>query len=98
MNMSTRRTNEHIPKLLRAIAGGADAKKQKHDIIFNAAADEIDRLHASLARTLNNKAELLAVLKDAEEFFVGNEVWQGCRVHEQIRATIAAATDPTEET
>jgi hypothetical protein len=36
----------HITKLLRAIAGGSDARASRHDIIFNAAADEIERLTA----------------------------------------------------
>ena len=36
--------NQDLPKLLRAIAGGTLAKENKHNIIFNAAADEIDEL------------------------------------------------------
>lgn len=32
-----------IAKLLRAIAKGTDAQKLKHDVIFNTAADMIDR-------------------------------------------------------
>jgi hypothetical protein len=39
--------NEALPKLLRAIAGSADAKRVGHDVIFNAAADELDELRAS---------------------------------------------------
>lgn len=36
--------NPDLPKLLRALAGGTDAKARKHDVIFNAAADELERL------------------------------------------------------
>jgi hypothetical protein len=38
--------NEDLPKLLRAIAGGTQAQENRHDIIFNAAADELERLRA----------------------------------------------------
>lgn len=37
-----------ICKLLRAIAGGTDAKASKHDVIFNAAADIIEKLQAEI--------------------------------------------------
>jgi hypothetical protein len=40
--------NESLPKLLRAIASGTQAKENKHDIILNAAADEIEQLRAAL--------------------------------------------------
>lgn len=40
--------NETLPHLLRAIASSENAKKAMHDIIFNAAADEIERLRAIL--------------------------------------------------
>ena len=36
--------NKDLPKLLRAIANGTDAKDRKHDIILNSAAAEIERL------------------------------------------------------
>lgn len=39
-----------ITKLLRAIASGTDAQKNKHDIIFNAAAARIEALEAIVAR------------------------------------------------
>jgi hypothetical protein len=35
--------NKDLPRLLRAIAGGTIAQENKHDIIFNAAADELER-------------------------------------------------------
>lgn len=38
----SRETNKDLPKLLRAIAASQDAQKYGHDIIFNAAADELD--------------------------------------------------------
>lgn len=37
-------TNKDLPALLRAIAGGSQAKKHRHDVILTAAADEIERL------------------------------------------------------
>jgi hypothetical protein len=36
--------NEALPQLLRAIADGSLAVSNRHDVIFNAAADEIERL------------------------------------------------------
>jgi hypothetical protein len=36
--------NEALPKLLRSIANGTDATASKQSVIFNAAADEIERL------------------------------------------------------
>ena len=46
--------NEDLPRLLRAIAQGSNAKDAKHDIIFNAAADEIERLRGVLVDANNN--------------------------------------------
>jgi hypothetical protein len=40
--------NEALPKLLRAIANGTQAKENRHDIILNVAADEIEQLRARL--------------------------------------------------
>jgi len=37
-----------IPKLLRAIASGRQAQENWHDVIFNAAADQIDEAAAFL--------------------------------------------------
>lgn len=37
-----------LPKLLRAIASGTQARALMHDIIFNAAADELERLRIAL--------------------------------------------------
>lgn len=37
-----------VVKLLRAIAGGTDAKASRHDVIFSAAANRIERLEADL--------------------------------------------------
>ena len=51
-----------VPKLLRAIADGSDAKERLHDIIFIAAADEIDRLRAEVGEL--NKAILEHELYD----------------------------------
>lgn len=34
--------NEALPKLLRAIAAGSQAKENRHDVILNAAADELE--------------------------------------------------------
>lgn len=42
--------NEDLPKLLRAIANGEQAKEDKHDIIFKAAADELDERRADAKR------------------------------------------------
>lgn len=38
------RKNKDLPRLLRAMAAGTDAQESRHDIIFTAAADEIERL------------------------------------------------------
>jgi len=40
--------NKDLPKLLRAIAGGTQAKENRHDIIFNAAADELEHRDKAL--------------------------------------------------
>jgi len=40
--------NPDLPKLLRIIATGENAKQHKHDIIFNQAADELDGLRERL--------------------------------------------------
>lgn len=45
--------NEDVPHLLRAIAGGSQAKENRHDIILVAAADEIDRLRNILVEANN---------------------------------------------
>lgn len=36
--------NDGLPQLLRAMASGSEAQINKHDIILNAAADEIEKL------------------------------------------------------
>jgi hypothetical protein len=46
---------DNIAKLLRAMAGGTQAKENKHDIILNAAADKMERLETSLQRIVKNK-------------------------------------------
>ena len=38
---------DDTPNLLRAIAGSTHAREFKHDVIFNAAADELDRLRGT---------------------------------------------------
>jgi HAMP domain-containing protein len=48
--MSRNRLNEDLPRLLRVIARGTQAQENKHDIVFNAAADEIERLRAQCER------------------------------------------------
>ena len=40
--------NEALPKLLRAIARSDQAKEHRHDVIFDAAADQIDRYRLAL--------------------------------------------------
>jgi hypothetical protein len=40
--------SDDIPKLLRAIARGTQAQENKHDVILDAAADEIERLREVL--------------------------------------------------
>ena len=52
--------NADLPKLLRAVAGGSNAKESRQDIIFTAAADEIEGLRGLAA-------EMLAVLLSARE-------------------------------
>ena len=44
MDELSERNVKSIPKLLRAIASGQDAKDNKHDLIFLAAADLIEGL------------------------------------------------------
>lgn len=39
--------NPDLPKLLRAIAASVEAKHLQHDVIFNAAADELDHWRGS---------------------------------------------------
>ncbi len=50
--------NEDLPKLLRASAGGTQAQENRHDIILNAAADEIEKLRRVSADLLE-AAQLL---------------------------------------
>lgn len=57
---------DDIPKLLRAIASGAHAKENKHDVIFLAAADEIDQLKEVAKRYIYAWA---TVLKERDELF-----------------------------
>jgi hypothetical protein len=57
--------NADLPKLLRAIAGGSDAKANKHDIIFNAAAAELEA-----SRNLV-KAGSAAIPEPLKEFATG---------------------------
>jgi hypothetical protein len=40
---------DDLPKLLRAIARSTQAQETKHDVVFNAAADLIDDLRATIA-------------------------------------------------
>ena len=47
--------NEDLPQLLRAIARGTQAQENKHDIVFNAAADEIERLRALIHEVIAAK-------------------------------------------
>jgi len=47
--------NEALPKLLRAIAGSEHARQWGHDIVLNAAADEIDRLRAEATITIEGE-------------------------------------------
>jgi hypothetical protein len=51
--------NEALPKLLRAIAGSADAKHVGHDVIFNAAADELESLRASKEQLRSALADMV---------------------------------------
>lgn len=59
--------NKALPKLLRAIANSEDAKKNKHDVIFNEAATELEKLDMietvtdSIAASRNN---ILAIIRD----------------------------------
>jgi hypothetical protein len=47
-----------IAKLLRAMAGGTNAKKYQHDIIFNAAADLLEEYDRAETRMhLSNRSE-----------------------------------------
>ncbi len=55
--------NETLPKLLRSIAAGADAQERKHDVIFGAAADEIERLRAQA----DNDAQVIGDLLQENE-------------------------------
>jgi hypothetical protein len=41
---------QDLPKLLRAMASGTDAKEARQDVILNIAADEIERLRRRVAR------------------------------------------------
>lgn len=60
-----------ISRLLRAIAGGANAQASKHDVIFNAAADMIDKACARLSvcrmgdLTLTDIAPILCGVSEA---------------------------------
>jgi hypothetical protein len=47
-----------IVKLLRAVANGTDAKRHKHDVIFEAAADMIEEYDRNETRMhLSNRSE-----------------------------------------
>lgn len=48
-----------LAKLLRAIAAGSDARASRHDIIFNAAADALDRLLEGQKASRNFMAQLV---------------------------------------
>lgn len=52
--------NDCIPKLLRAIALGSDARENRHDVIFNTAAREIELLRELVADLLDNDPNELA--------------------------------------
>lgn len=52
---------ETITKLLRAVASGEDAKKHRHDVIFNEAADMIE----SLLAVIEDQDGTIAYLKGA---------------------------------
>lgn len=45
-----------LAKLLRAIASGSDAKSKGHDIIFDAAANELERLGALPSQNQTEKS------------------------------------------
>lgn len=46
----SRETNKDLPKLLRAMAASEDAKLHKHDVIYSAAADELQLAWDTLKR------------------------------------------------
>ena len=62
--------NKALPQLLRTIANSEDAKKHRHDIIFNEAAVELEKLDTleiiveSIAASRN---AVLAVIRDLKE-------------------------------
>lgn len=49
MSNRTAEQNSGLPKLLRAIAKSENAVMHKHDVIFNAAADELDQRRGTIA-------------------------------------------------
>jgi hypothetical protein len=71
--------NEQLPELLRAIASGTQAQENKHDIILNAAADELEELRhltrlniatmeetkMRLERNAQSTCELTAAIRDS---------------------------------
>lgn len=74
--------NRDLPKLLRAIAGGSNAKKTKHDVILLAAADELERARPEgIVAGLEMASKFLSVTRNREQ------------VESMIRAAIASATE-----
>lgn len=62
---------ENIIRLLRAIANSDDAKSSSRDIIFNAAADEIERLQRIIdSRPAINAGLPATYIKWSQEIYV----------------------------
>lgn len=49
--------NTALPKLLRAIATGKNAKFHGHDLLLNAAADELEQLRSLVVTMLENEPD-----------------------------------------
>lgn len=62
---------DSVVRLLRAIANGTDAKSSGRDIIFNAAADEIERLQRIIdSRPAINAGLPETYIKWSQEIYV----------------------------
>jgi hypothetical protein len=76
---------QSIPKLLRAIAAGENAKEAKHDVILLEAAKLIERLEADLLECLSYFEDRFDVV-DGDEGgqWPNKEMQLGCMIKETL--------------
>jgi hypothetical protein len=75
------RRGDDTPDLLRAIARSTHAQEFKHDVIFNAAADELDQLRESNERSVMSTTidENVSYRAQIEALEVGECIMRGAR-------------------